>query len=70
MLQQAADELNIDLSRSFVVGDKPADVDAGKAVGCQTFLVLTGYGKETAESYQGKVRTVPDVSSAVEQILL
>ena len=39
---QAAKELHIDLSHSFVVGDMQMDVDAGKALGCKTILVTTG----------------------------
>lgn len=39
---RAAKELDIDISRSFVVGDMPMDIDAGKALGCKTVLVTTG----------------------------
>ncbi len=35
----AADDLNLDLARSFMVGDKPSDVSAGRAAGCRTVLV-------------------------------
>jgi D-glycero-D-manno-heptose 1,7-bisphosphate phosphatase len=44
MLLQAAADLDIDLNNSFMVGDKLADVHAGKAAGCMPFLVRTGYG--------------------------
>ncbi|MFV1963888.1 MAG: D-glycero-beta-D-manno-heptose 1,7-bisphosphate 7-phosphatase [Pirellulaceae bacterium] len=46
MLHRAAEELDIDLSRSFVVGDKLIDLDLGSRVGCTTVLVRTGYGCE------------------------
>ncbi|MCL0080153.1 D-glycero-beta-D-manno-heptose 1,7-bisphosphate 7-phosphatase [Dehalococcoidia bacterium] len=39
---QAARELDIDLSRSFVVGDVQMDIDAGRALGSKTVLVTTG----------------------------
>jgi len=42
LFHQAARELDIDLSRSFVVGDMQMDIDAGKALGCKTALVTTG----------------------------
>lgn len=48
MLLQAAQEHGIDLSRSFMIGDKEADLEAGQAAGCAALLVLTGYGAETA----------------------
>ncbi len=45
MLLKAATKLQIDLSQSFMVGDKIADIQAGHAAGCKTYLVKTGYGK-------------------------
>ena len=54
MLLQASDELAIDLSRSYLVGDKLTDVCAGLAAGVKPFLVKTGYGaSETANAPQG-----------------
>lgn len=50
MLTRAASEFNIALRKSFLVGDRAADMSAGKKAGCTTILVLTGYGKtEEAE---------------------
>ena len=46
MILQAAQEYNIDLKKSFVVGDKLSDIEAGKNAGCQTILVLTGHGSD------------------------
>lgn len=39
MLEKAAGELDIDLSRSWMIGDSYRDVKAGKNAGCQTILV-------------------------------
>jgi D-glycero-D-manno-heptose 1,7-bisphosphate phosphatase len=49
MLRQASRDFGIALNRSFVVGDRVADMLAGRAVGATTALVLTGYGRTTAE---------------------
>jgi D-glycero-D-manno-heptose 1,7-bisphosphate phosphatase len=38
MILQAADRLGLDLSRSWVIGDAPRDIEAGRAAGCQTIL--------------------------------
>ncbi len=38
MILSAADKLALDLSRSWVVGDAPRDIQAGKAAGCRTIL--------------------------------
>ncbi len=39
LLIKAAKELNIDLSRSYMVGDGENDIKAGKAAGCKTVLI-------------------------------
>ena len=46
MLNQAKKEFDIDLSQSYMIGDRTEDIKLGKGVGLQTVLVLTGYGKE------------------------
>ena len=43
MLLQAASKHDIDLTRSFAVGDSPRDIAAGHAAGCRTILVLSGH---------------------------
>jgi D-glycero-D-manno-heptose 1,7-bisphosphate phosphatase len=45
MLKKAAVDLGLDLTRSFVVGDKMHDLEAGAAVGARGVLVRTGYGR-------------------------
>jgi D-glycero-D-manno-heptose 1,7-bisphosphate phosphatase len=47
MLRQGAAELDLDLSRSFSVGDKWSDVGAGIAAGGKGILVRTGYGRQS-----------------------
>ena len=42
LLLRAAEELNLDARRSFMVGDKPIDVAAGEAVGCRGVLFGAG----------------------------
>jgi D-glycero-D-manno-heptose 1,7-bisphosphate phosphatase len=39
MLLRAAQELNIDLKQSFMVGDRWRDIDCGHAAGCTTILI-------------------------------
>jgi D-glycero-D-manno-heptose 1,7-bisphosphate phosphatase len=46
-LLEAAREYGLDLSRCFMVGDRPSDLGAGANAGVKTVLVLTGAGRET-----------------------
>ena len=39
MILQAERQLALDLPRSWVIGDAPRDIDAGKAAGCRTILL-------------------------------
>jgi D-glycero-D-manno-heptose 1,7-bisphosphate phosphatase len=45
MVRQAQQQFDIDLARSFVVGDKRSDVGLGRAVGARGVLVRTGHGE-------------------------
>lgn len=44
MLLKAAEKYNIDLTRSYMIGDMTSDIAAGKAAGCKTVGVRTGKG--------------------------
>lgn len=70
MLVQAAQDLDIDLSRSYMIGDKLADVEAGINAGCTSIMVLTGYGGADSARLPEGVKAYVDLLSAVEAILL
>jgi D-glycero-D-manno-heptose 1,7-bisphosphate phosphatase len=67
MLQRAAEEHGLDLSRSWMIGDKPIDVEAGKRAGCFTCLVRTGYGAMETQSAADLI--AEDLAKAVDRIL-
>ncbi len=45
MLEKARDELDIDLSRSLMIGDRYKDMEFGRKMGLKTVMVLSGYGR-------------------------
>ena len=45
LLLDAAREWQIDLSKSFLVGDRWKDIEAGRRVGCATILIDYGYAE-------------------------
>ena len=55
MLRRAAKELNLDLARSWMVGDRWRDIDCGHAAGCRTIFIDRGYAEE--------LRQKPDYSA-------
>ena len=70
MLQRAARELGIDLQRSFMIGDKDADIQAGQAAGCKSYLVKTGHGEKWQDSVvKYAAGIVTDLPGAVTAIL-
>ncbi len=42
---------HIDTANSYMIGDKKADVEFGKAIGCKTILVTTANGKNHLKKY-------------------
>jgi D-glycero-D-manno-heptose 1,7-bisphosphate phosphatase len=48
LVNRAAKALEFSPHESFVIGDKPCDLELGQRVGARTFLVRTGYGAQFA----------------------
>ena len=72
MLRAAAGELDLDLARSIVIGDRWDDVGAARAAGARGVLVRTGYGRTAEANPRAGVRadaTVDNLVAAVAWIL-
>lgn len=72
MLVRAAADLDLDLARSFAVGDKWTDVGVGRTTGARGILVRTGYGRSSEASPPPGVQAdavVDNVMGAVAWIL-
>ena len=69
MLVRAAREHGIDLSRSFMVGDRWGDVEAGRAAGCRTFLVDLPYSQGHRCTPDARVADLPEAAAQILQAL-
>lgn len=67
MLVRAAQEHGLDLDRSWMVGDKAIDLEAGRRAGCRVALVRTGYGSRVDGAAADLV--AESLPEAVERIL-
>lgn len=68
MLREAALRFDIDLESSIMIGDKLIDIEAGRAAGCRTILVRTGYGREEEQKLSEGIEVVDDLLAAAERI--
>ncbi|MEJ2092693.1 MAG: HAD family hydrolase [Syntrophobacterales bacterium] len=73
LIHQAARDLDLDLTRSYAVGDRYRDVETAANAGIKGILVLTGYGLGEYEYLrEGQsvqpVHVAPDLKEAVEWI--
>lgn len=58
MIMQAERDFQVDLEKSWMVGDKISDIETGIRAKTKTALVLTGYGKKEFSN----VRKTPDLT--------
>lgn len=70
MLLEAARDLDIDLGRSVMVGDKTSDIECARRAGARSILVATGYGlSETCEP-DFRASGVPEAADWIRRHLL
>jgi D-glycero-D-manno-heptose 1,7-bisphosphate phosphatase len=63
MLLDAARDLDLDLGRSFMVGDRWRDTDAGIAAGCRTIFIDRGYAERQPQSFDRRVSSLADAAA-------
>jgi D-glycero-D-manno-heptose 1,7-bisphosphate phosphatase len=69
MLLNAAEKFSIDMERSYMIGDKAADVEAGLRAGCRSLLVRTGYGSEEMPMVPAGVPSYADLLEAASALV-
>jgi D-glycero-D-manno-heptose 1,7-bisphosphate phosphatase len=65
LLFRAAHDLGIDLTSSFMVGDRWRDVEAGRRAGCRTLFVDCGYRESPSQSCDFRVGSLIEASGII-----
>lgn len=68
LIDRAVAEWGIDLSRSWLIGDKTSDIQTGQNAGIQTVLVKTGYGGRDRKYDATPLMSVDTISDAAVRI--
>ncbi len=66
LLEQACEDFNIDMSKSYMVGDRACDVLAGQKAGLKTILLESGYGTSRLEQDVAPDYILEDLRKVVE----
>jgi len=69
LLLKASEDLDIDLGKSYMIGDMPKDVEVGQRAGAKGILVQTGYGKGVDMGSTHPDYIAKDVLEAVKWIM-
>ena len=65
MILAAALELGIDLKKSFMVGDRNSDVEAGRAAGCTTVFIDLGYAEPPPDAPDHVVHSIAEAADLI-----
>lgn len=72
LFDQAARDISFDASKTYFIGDKASDVEAGCRFGLQTLFVLTGHGTNDQKHLDGACsleRIFPSLREAVPYVI-
>jgi len=69
LLRRAAADLKFNPAKSFVIGDKPCDIELGRRVGATTILVATGHGSQFIhDPFVGADYVMDDLLAAAQAV--
>ena len=67
MLTDAAKNLGLDLTRSWMIGDRWRDIDCGQRAGVRTVFIDFGYAEELRAAPDFTVRNFPEAAAVVRR---
>ncbi|MDB2324247.1 HAD-IIIA family hydrolase [Alphaproteobacteria bacterium] len=69
MLFKARDEFNIDLSRSYMVGDRQSDVEASNSAGCTSIFIDKNYTETDLVDHDVVCYSLPEFALLLERFI-
>jgi D-glycero-D-manno-heptose 1,7-bisphosphate phosphatase len=66
MLIQGSQDFDIDLSRSWMIGDRPKDIEAGLAAGCRTVFLRHDYDPTSKHAAQHEITQLRELLEIIE----
>lgn len=68
LLLKATSELNLDLTKSFLIGDRWRDIEAGNIAGCKSIFIDYGYKEQEPSPPYTTVRSLLEASQKILEI--
>jgi D-glycero-D-manno-heptose 1,7-bisphosphate phosphatase len=67
LITQAARELQLECTASYMIGDRWRDIEAGSRAGCKTFFIDYGYDERAPQSYDFRVSSLLEAARIILQ---
>ncbi|HEX5442360.1 MAG TPA: HAD family hydrolase [Pirellulales bacterium] len=69
LVESAARQFDFRPAECFLIGDKPCDLELGRAIGATTFLVRTGYGSQVSDETAAQAHYVVEDLGQASQVI-
>ncbi len=69
LLMIASQELDINLSDSYMIGDRWKDIEAGQQAGCTCFFINYGYDEKQPKKPYTEVNSLLEAATLIERML-
>ena len=69
MLKKAVKKWNIDLKKSFLLGDRNKDIEAGNSAGCTTIFIDYDYNELKPKNYNYRFNSISKMIKEIGKIV-
>lgn len=69
LLKKASEKWNIDLNKSYLIGDRWKDIEAGTIMGCNTIFIDYNYNEIKPKCYSYKFKNISSMIKHINKVL-